>query len=80
MNIRKATLDDRERVLEMARDFYSVAGYADHIPFDYETCSELFENCVNMGLCSVAEADKVVGFVLGLAAPGASMWVGQRYN
>jgi|TARA_R110000803_G_C11804967_1_gene299895 hypothetical protein len=67
--IRKAEKKDRKRVIEMAKNFYSVAGYDPHIPFDDETACELFECCMNMGLCYVAEEDEVVGFVLGVAAP-----------
>ena len=66
--IRKGALSDKERVLEMARKFYSACGYESHIPFDYDSCASLFEMCLD--LCSVAEVDgKLVGFVLGIQTP-----------
>jgi len=69
MNIRLAQSGDKERVLEMAQNFYSVSGYEEHIPFDRETCADLFDTSMSMGLCSVAEDHEIVGFVLGIAAP-----------
>lgn len=69
MIIRQAQASDKERVLEMAQNFYSVSGYENTIPFDYETCSGLFDMALGMGLVSVAESDQVVGFVLGIAMP-----------
>lgn len=68
--IRNATEADEERVLAMAKDFYAVSGYEQTIPYDRETCAELFHASLNMGLCAVAEKDgEVIGFVLGMAAP-----------
>lgn len=37
--------------------------------FDEETASELIDGSLAQGLCSVAESDQVIGFVLGLAFP-----------
>jgi len=69
MDTRLATKDDKESVLKMARNFYAVSGYEDHIPFDMETCGELFDVSLGMGLCSVLDDGELVGFVLGIAAP-----------
>ena len=68
--VRKGKAEDREQVLAMARKFYAKCGYESHIPYDYDSCSQLFDTCLEMGLCSVAEVDgKLVGFVIGISSP-----------
>ena len=68
--VRKGEARDKEAVLGMARKFYAKCGYESHIPYDYGSCSQLFDACMEMGLCSVAEVDgELVGFVIGLSSP-----------
>lgn len=69
MIVRKAEARDKGYVLDMARNFYEVTDYEEHIPYDYESCGELFDRCVEQGLCFVADNGTPVGFVLGLAFP-----------
>jgi GNAT superfamily N-acetyltransferase len=68
--IRNGTQRDKDAVLRMAKKFYSECGYEAHIEYDYDSCSALYEMCLDMGLCSVAEVDgELVGFVIGLKSP-----------
>ena len=68
--IRHANEEDAIRVMELAHNFYQETPYALEIPYDPNTCAEIFFKALDQGLCSVAEENgEVVGFVLGLAFP-----------
>lgn len=57
-------------VLDMAREFYAVSGYAEHIPFDADTCYNQLEVAMEQGMCFVADkGHELAGFIMGLAVP-----------
>jgi L-amino acid N-acyltransferase YncA len=68
--IRAGTEKDITELLVLAKDFYEVSGYADHVPYDYASCAERFIIAIDQGLCFVCEKDaQIVGFVIGASAP-----------
>ena len=70
MSVELATQSDKKRVLEMAAKFYSQTIYKDHIPFDLETCANLFDTALELELCFVIRSDgEAQGFILGAIAP-----------
>lgn len=69
MIIRAATMDDMDQLCQMAGQFYEVAGYADSIPFDTESCKFYIEMGIEQGLCFVADKGSLVGFISGIAFP-----------
>lgn len=70
MTVRAGTAEDFIPCVQMAERFWSVAGYAESIPFDADSTVDYFVMGLNSGLFSVAEKDgKVIGFVIGVSAP-----------
>ena len=75
MIIREGRSIDLERCLDMAENFYEVAGYKDDIPMCGESCISFMEAAMDQGMLHVAEVDHeylngyVVGFVLGICSP-----------
>ena len=70
MIIRAGQLIDLERCLDMAENFYEVAGYKEDIPLCRDSCREFMEFAMSQGLLFVAALEgSVVGFVLGIASP-----------
>lgn len=70
MIIRAGQLIDLERCLDMAENFYEVAGYKDEIPLCRDSCRFFMETALKQGMLFVATLEgHVVGFVLGICSP-----------
>lgn len=70
MIIRAAIESDISECLEMARNFYDVAGYKKDVPFCADSCAEWMKFSISQGLLFVADAgQKLAGFVIAVASP-----------
>lgn len=71
MEIRHATLDDIEGLLEMGREFWKVTPYIKQdIPFDKETVKEFFTNLINEHYLVVVDCSVgLLGFIGFLITP-----------